>query len=107
MRNASLKGNSSGGSGGNLLSKERRNALATAIAANGFGEIPQNVTPLHPARLRYGQQTCSGDFSVIAAIPKAGLAPLHCYPEYSLGDIVGRFHIIPFQEQKQTLEVKK
>src|SRR2546428_13773 len=32
--------NSSVGSGGNLLSRERRNALATAIAANGFGEIP-------------------------------------------------------------------
>jgi len=81
--------------------------LATAVAANGFGEIPQNVTPLHPARLGYRQQACRGDFSVIAAIAKAGLAPLHCYPEDSLSDIVGRFHIIPFQEQKQTLEVKK
>jgi len=34
-------GNSSGGSGGNLLSKERRNALATAIAAKASVRYPK------------------------------------------------------------------
>jgi len=71
------------------------------VATDRCGEIRERIQLLHVTRPRNREQTRDREFAGGAARPEAYFAPLHCWPERSLGLVVGGFHPALHDEREE------